>query len=386
MPVPESLYQPAKIGSLTIPNRFVMSPMTRGFSPDGIPGDDVAGYYRRRAEGQVGLIITEGVGVDHPAAIGNSGLGDSNQPVLHGEAAINGWRNVVAEVHAAGGLIAPQLWHQGPLRINGTGLHPDALSCRPSPSGGKANSASPFPPEVMEKLLAPTEAMSEADIADTIAAFARSAANAKAVGFDAIAIHGAHGYLIDAFIWQGSNQRTDQWGGSLDNRLRFGVEVLKAIRAAIGAELPIIYRFSQWKQSDFSAKIAETPAELEKILGAFADAGVDCFDASARRYQLPAFEADDPTLSLAGWAQKLTGKPCMAVGGIGLQTDIYESFGAGGSAVSDNIQDVAKRIEQGEFDFACMGRAMISESAWPKKFRNGEQINPFNMEDLGRLV
>jgi 2,4-dienoyl-CoA reductase-like NADH-dependent reductase (Old Yellow Enzyme family) len=381
----ESLFQPIQIGKLLIPNRFVMSPMTRSFSPNGIPSETVAGYYRRRAEGQVGLIITEGIGIDHPAAIGDSGLGDADQPVLHGEKALDAWRSIVASVHAAGGIIAPQLWHQGPLRINGTGLVPSALSCRPSPIGGPEGRATAYPPEIVQKLREPTAPMSESDIADTIAAYARSAANAKSVGFDAIAIHGAHSYLIDAFLWQDSNQRSDQWGGELSNRMRYGIEVLKAIRSAIGSEMPIIFRFSQWKQSDFDAQIAKTPKELEQILGGFADAGVDVFDASTRRYQLPAFPDVDKHLTLAGWAKKLSGKPSMAVGGIGLQSDIYESFGAGGSAVSDNINDVAKRIEAEEFDFACLGRALISESQWPEKLLRGKACKPFSMEDLGAL-
>lgn len=382
----KTLSQSVQIGQLTVPNRFVMSPMTRGFSPGGVPSEPVVDYYRRRAQGKVGLIITEGVGIDHPAAIGDSGLGDGNQPVLHGAEALQRWREVVDAVHAEGGVIAPQLWHQGPLRVNGTGLHPEALSCRPSPVGGPKDGVTVYPPEVLEKLNTPTEPMSESDIADTIAAYARSAANAKEVGFDAIAIHGAHGYLIDAFLWEGSNQRQDQWGGNLENRMRYGVEVLKAIRAEIGQDMPIIFRFSQWKQSDFAAQIAQHPDQLGQILGAFADAGVDAFDASTRRYQIPAFPELDNTLTLAGWAKKLTGKPTMAVGGIGLESDIYESMGAGGSASSDNIDDVARRIEAGEFDFAAIGRALLSEPFWPEKILSGEVCKPFDMADLASLA
>lgn len=382
----EVLNQAGTIGKLRIPNRFVMSPMTRCFSPQGIPGKESAAYYRRRAEGQVGLIITEGVGIDHPSSIGDSGLGDLNQPILHGDKALAGWKYIINEVHAAGGLIAPQLWHQGPLRINGTGLHPEALSCRPSSVGGLENKPNSYPVDVINKLLAPTKAMSESDIADTIAAYVRSAINAKDLGFDAIAIHGAHGYLIDAFLWEGSNQRTDKWGGSLKNRMQYGIEVLKAIRSEIGETLPIIFRFSQWKQSDFSAQIAKNPNELEEILCAFSEAGVDAFDASARHYEEPVFKKSDPLLSLAGWAKKLTNKPTMAVGGIGLKADIHESMSAGGSEASNNIIDVAQRIEREEFDFACIGRALISEPEWPIKTLRGETCKAFSLADLSQLV
>lgn len=380
------IFQPIQIGSLTVPNRIVMAPMTRGFSPNGIPGQDVSSYYRRRAEGNVGLIITEGIGIDHPAAIGDSGLGDGNQPILHGEAALNQWKTIVDNVHAAGGLIAPQLWHQGPLRINDTGLHPDALSCRPSPSGGPADRTTSFSPEVVAKLNSPTKAMSDSDIADTIAAYTRSAANAKAVGFDAIALHGAHSYLIDAFLWADTNQRTDRWGGDLRNRTRYGTEVVKSIRAEIGPDMPIIFRFSQWKQSDFLAQIAKNPSELEIILDALSGAGVDIFDASTRRYEKAAFPDIDKYLTLAGWAKKITGKPAIAVGGIGLDGDLYDSMKTGGSASSDNIYDVAERIEKGEFDFAAVGRALISDPDWVKKLKSDENPNPFNLTDLAELV
>jgi 2,4-dienoyl-CoA reductase-like NADH-dependent reductase (Old Yellow Enzyme family) len=182
--------------SLKLSNRFVMSPMTRKFSPDGVPGDDVAAYYTRRAMAKVGLIITEGVGVDHPSAIGHGSMAEENIPVLHGEAALAGWRKVVERVHAAGGRIIPQLWHMGGIRQEGTPPHPDVKSMRPND-------------------------MSEADIAEIIAAFARSAANAKAVGFDGIALHGGHGYLIDSFLWAGTNARDDIWGGDISRRTRF---------------------------------------------------------------------------------------------------------------------------------------------------------------------
>lgn len=382
----DAVFQPYTLKNLTLRNRVVMAPMTRSFCPDGVPRDEVAAYYRRRAEGEVGLIVTEGIGIDHPAALGDSGLGDNNQPVIHGDEAVEGWRRVVDEVHAAGGLIAPQLWHQGPNRLQGTGRHPDVPSCRPSGLWGPANGFTSIAPEVAREALKPSTPMTESDIADTIAAYGRSAANAKKVGFDAIAIHGAHGYLIDAFMWPEVNQRTDQWGGDLTNRLRYGVEVLKAIRAAVGEEMPIMFRFSQWKQADYAARIASTPAELEQILGAFSDAGVDIFDASTRRYHEPAFADQDPQLGLAGWTKKLTGKPTMAVGSIGLQSEMFESFGQGGSASSDNIKDVARRVEQGEFDLVGVGRALISDAAWARKTRLGATVQPFSVPALMELA
>lgn len=228
--------------------------------------------------------------------------------------------------------------------------------------------------------------MSDSDIADTISAYGRSAANAKKVGFDAIAIHGGHGYLIDAFLWEGSNQRKDDWGGNIKNRMKYGVEVIKAIKAEVNDLLPIIFRFSQWKQSDFSAQIAYNPSQLEQILGTFSDAGVDAFDASSRHYEEPAFPDFDMHLSLAGLAKKLTNKPAMAVGGIGLKEDIYESMRSGGSEASNNIVEVAERVSRGEFDFACVGRALLSEPNWPKKILRGEECKPFKIDDLAEMI
>ena len=154
------------------------------------------------------------------------------------------------------------------------------------------------------------------DIADVVAGFGRAASDAAAAGFDGLALHGAHGYLIDAFLWGETNRRAAPWGGDAASRTRFAVEVVKACRAAIGEDMPLIFRFSQWKQQDFRAKLAGTPQELETILCPLADAGVDLFDASVRYFNTPAFPKENE-LSLAGWAKKLTGKLSGAVGGIG---------------------------------------------------------------------
>src|SRR3546814_3700955 len=123
--------------------------------------------------------------------------------------------------------------------------------------------------------------------------------------------------MIDAFLWSGCNRREDGWGGNLHRRGRFAVEVVRAVRRNIGEEKPIFFRFSQWKQQDYAARLAASPAELEQILGPLVDAGVDVFDASTRRYDDPAFEGS--THSLAAWAKRVTGKPCVAVGGVGLR-------------------------------------------------------------------
>src|SRR5205823_4076329 len=116
----EPLFRPLALRGLQLGNRIVMAPMTRSFSPGGVPGEDVAAYYRRRAEGGTGLLITEGVGIAHASALGDAGLGENDLPHLYGDAALAGWKRVVDAVHAAGGAIVPQLWHQGVLREPGS--------------------------------------------------------------------------------------------------------------------------------------------------------------------------------------------------------------------------------------------------------------------------
>jgi 2,4-dienoyl-CoA reductase-like NADH-dependent reductase (Old Yellow Enzyme family) len=379
-PVADPLFEPANIAGLRMRNRIVMAPMTRNFSPGGIPGEDVAAYYRRRAAAELGLIVTEGIGVDHPSALGAGSMNERNVPVLHGDA-VPMWRRVVEGVHAEGGLIASQLWHMGPIRRAHTGPYPEAPSMRPSGNWGPTAKAL-LDPAYLAEMSAPTQPMSENDIADVIAAYARSAANAQQAEFDAIAIHGAHGYLIDSFFWSATNTRSDRWGGDLPRRARFGAAVVQAIRAAIGPDLPIIFRFSQWKLQDYDAQNAATPEVLGQLLGPLADAGVNIFDASTRIFSNPAFPGSD--LTLAGWAKKLTGLPSIAVGGIGMSRDLQTSF-ALETHVVDNLAGVRSRIVHGEFDLAAVGRGVLMDPEWVIKSRTGAAFKPFRLEAYGTL-
>lgn len=376
----DPLFEPVNIAGLRMRNRIVMAPMTRNFSPDGIPGENVAAYYRRRAAAEMGLIVTEGIGVDHPSALGAGSMNERNVPVLHG-GAVPMWRRVVEGVHEEGGLIVPQLWHMGPIRRAHTGPHPQAPSMRPSGNWGPPEKAL-LDPAYLAEMAASTPPMSENDMSDVIAAYARSATNAKEAGFDGIAIHGAHGYLIDSFFWSATNTRTDRWGGDLPRRARFGAEVVRAIRSAIGADLPIIFRFSQWKLQDYDAHNAATPEELSKLLAPLAEAGVSIFDASTRIFSSPAFPGSD--LTLAGWAKKLTALPSIAVGGIGLSRDLQTSF-ALETHVIDNLDSVRSRITRGEFDLAAVGRGVLMDPEWVVKARTGTAFRPFRLEAYGTL-
>jgi 2,4-dienoyl-CoA reductase-like NADH-dependent reductase (Old Yellow Enzyme family) len=363
------LLRPFELGKLKLANRIVMAPMTRNKSPGNIPGDDVAAYYERRAAGGVGLIVTEGTCVDHIAASGYPDV-----PYFHGEERLAGWKKVADAVHARGGKIAPQLWHCGGMRKAGTLPEGDVNGYTPSGMNmpGKVN----------------RHVMSKQDIDEVVAAFARGAADARALGFDAVEIHGAHGYLIDQFFWEGTNQRDDEYGGSMANRGRFAVEIITAVRAAVGPDFPIILRYSQWKQQDYAARLVTTAEQLGEFLAPLAAAGVDIFHCSTRRFWEPEFEGSD--LNLAGWTRKLTGKPAITVGSVGLSTDFIPEPGqtAFKSAEPASLDDLERRMAAEEFDLVAVGRALIANPEWPnlvKAERSGE-LHAFNVEMLDTLV
>ena len=379
-PLVAPLFQPLQIRGVALKNRVVMAPMTRGFSPGGIPGNDVAAYYRRRVEGETGLLITEGVGIDHPAALGDAGLNECNLPHMYGAEALAGWRRVVTGVHQSGGIIFPQLWHQGVMRKAGTGPHPDVPSCRPSGLWGPTGRTTSLAAEDVAAFAVPTTPMTDDDIADVIAAYGRSAAHAMDLGFDGIAVHGAHGYMPDNFLWEETNRRSDRWGVDRARRTQFAVEIVKTIRTAIGSSRPIVFRFSQWKQQDFRARLANTPQELEEILGPLAAAGVDVFDASVRYFNRAEFEGSP--LNLAGWAKKVTGKLSMAVGGIGIDKGYYDSQREGASRPAHNFEPLLERFARGEFDLVEVGRSLLHDPQWTYKVRVGEELQPFREESL----
>ncbi|TFH74891.1 NADH:flavin oxidoreductase [Gammaproteobacteria bacterium LSUCC0112] len=362
----DALLKPFVSAKLTLKNRVLMAPMTRQFSPDGVPGANVVDYYRRRAEGDVGLIITEGTTVNHKAA-----SFDSKIPNFYSDEALAGWSKVVEAVHQAGGKIAPQLWHIGCARKPGTGPFPDYPSATPS---GLALPGKPV-----------GEPLTHDEIADIVQAFADAAGNAKRIGFDAIEIHGAHGYLVDNFLWEGLNQREDKYGGSRTKRSQFAVEIVQAIRAQVGEDFPIIFRFSQWKQQDYNARLANTPDELLEVLKPISDAGVDIFHCSTRRFWEPEFAGSD--LNLAGWTKKLLNKPTITVGSVSLNEEFISTF-MGGEAKSVDISELLKRLEAEEFDLVAVGRALIANPDWVKLMQTGKPgaLKTYDKSILAELV
>jgi 2,4-dienoyl-CoA reductase-like NADH-dependent reductase (Old Yellow Enzyme family) len=275
---PAPLFEPFRAGQLSLPNRLVMAPMTRSFSPGGVPGPDVAAYYRRRVEGGIGLIITEGTWIAHPTA-----SNEANVPRFHGEDALAGWRAVLAAV-----------WHQ-------------------------------------------------------------------------------------------TNKRTDRLGGDRRARVQFGVDMIRACRARVSPGFPIVLRFSQWKLQDYNARLAETPQQLEAFLTPLADAGVDLFHASQRRFWQPEFAGSG--LNLAGWAKKLTGKPSISVGSVGLEKEMLESMVPENTGFA-RIDRAIEMVAHGEVDLVAVGRALLSDPDWPRKVRQRDHaaIRPFNPAVLAALT
>ena len=241
-----ALFTPTTLGKLQLKNRIVMAPMTRSRATGNVPNELMEKYYRLRAD--AGLIITEGTS---PSA---NGLGYARIPGMFSQEQVQGWKRVNDAVHKSGGKIFIQLMHTGrvshPANMQ-TGakiLAPSAIAA-PGEMWTDSNGMQPHP--------VPVE-MSEADIALTIAEYANSAKLAIEAGFDGVEVHAANGYMIDQFLNTATNQRTDKWGGSVENRIRFAVEVAKATVAAIGADR-VGMRISPY--GAFNGTIADTKTD-----------------------------------------------------------------------------------------------------------------------------
>lgn len=363
------LFEPFECGALRLKNRIAMSPMTRWKSPDEYPGADVAAYYRRRAENEVGLIITEGTTIDHPVSSYSMRV-----PAFHGKA-LEGWRRVVDEVHEAGSAIVPQIWHVGIMRDPRTDDYPN----RDLPSVSPSGIFKPGGKQVFEP-------MSKAQIVAVQDSFARAALSACELGFDGVEIHGAHGYIVDQFLWDQLNKRTDEYGGNAVERTRFAVELVERVRREIGPDFPLLLRISQWKQQDYQARLAETPEALKAIFQPIADAGVDIFHVSQRRFWDEEFPGSP--MNCAGWIKQLTGRPTITVGSVGLAGPMSVTELGSETAPSTDLEPLARRLAAGEFDIVAVGRALLTDPAWTRKVKEGrlDELQPFNQSALETLT
>jgi 2,4-dienoyl-CoA reductase-like NADH-dependent reductase (Old Yellow Enzyme family) len=360
------LYTPFRLGRLELPNRFVLPGMQRQWCEEGRPLPKLGEYYRRCVEGGVGLVITESCAVDHTSA--------TQVPffVRLTPDTAEAWAECVAEVKSAGGLMLMQLWHEGAIRQEG-GEGPWAAYPTLSPSG-LAHAARPN-----------GRAATAQELEDIKQAFVRSALLAKQIGADGVEVHAAHGYLLDQFLWAETNRRTDGYGGDrIEDRVRFPAEIVAAVRKAVGPDFLVGLRFSQWKEVNYNARVADTPAELKVMLKALREAGADVFHASARRFWVP--EWPDSDLGIAGWTKSQTDAPVIAVGSVGLDIDVMENF-FGQEAKStgeEGLRELVRRFENGEFDLISVGRGHIGDQGIINKMRDGRlaDIRGFTRKDV----
>ena len=220
-----TLFDPLQMGALALPNRIVMAPLTRNRAPGAIPTPLMATYYAQRAS--AGLLITEATAITHQAQ------GYADVPGLYGTEQLDGWKRVTKAVHDAGGRIVVQLWHVG--RVSHTDLQPD-FGKPVAPSAIRANTKTVLIKDGVPTFVDTSEprALDAEEIPGIVQNYRHAAENAMSAGFDGVEIHAANGYLIDQFLKTGSNQRTDDYGGSIANRARLLLEVTRAISEDIG--------------------------------------------------------------------------------------------------------------------------------------------------------
>lgn len=363
---PAILFTPITLNTTRFKNRWVMPAMQRGMCVDGSPSADLAAYYARRAQGGVALIIGESAAIDHPSATVQPTAARLNA------ATRDGWARCADQVLGAGGQMMLQLWHEGAMRADGQALSASGLA-HPGKQSGRA--------ATLEEL------------ADIRAGYVRSALVAQEIGACGVEVHAAHGYFLDQFLWHGSNNRDDGYGGpDIAHRARFPAEIVADIRAACGPEFLIGLRFSQWKEVDFAARVAPSPAELAQMATIFRHAGVDVLHASSRRFWEPEWpeRADGDDRNLAGWTKAGSGVPVITVGSVGLDIDVMEVLMAGTDPrprVAEAIDDLATRIGAGEFDMVAVGRALIGDPDFVLKVAAGDYaaIRTFRRDDLGQL-
>jgi len=360
------LFTPFEIKGVKLPNRFVMPGMQRQWCDHGVPQPRLAEYYRQRVDGGVGLIITESCAVDHPSSTQTPMFCRIDHSTMHA------WERCFEAVNRAGGRMFLQLWHEGAVRKEG-GDGPFSRFPSLSPSGvvraGKPNG----------------RAATLEDLGAIRDAFVRGALAAKQIGAAGVEVHACHGYLLDQFLWPETNRRTDGYGGDdIRDRVRFPAEIVAAIRQALGEDFPISFRFSQWKEVDYNARIVPTPEDLRTMLTVLRTAGVDVFHSSARYFWVP--EWPDSDLGVAGWAKSLTDAPVIAVGSVGLDTDVMDNF-FGKEAKSTGeagLQELLRRFNNREFDLISVGRSLIGDAEWVNKVREGRlsEVRMFTKKDV----
>jgi 2,4-dienoyl-CoA reductase-like NADH-dependent reductase (Old Yellow Enzyme family) len=346
----ESLFGSTAIGGVALANRIALAPMTRvSATVEGLPTDRIGGYYRTFAEGGFGLLITEGLYIDHFTS-----QGYHFQPGIADSAQAEAWYRVVDGVHAAGAKFFAQLMHAG---SQSQGNPHTATAWGPSavrPKGEQLamyRGAGPFQIP---------EAMSLEHISQLRAAFVNAARQARDAGFDGVEIDGANGYLLDAFLTDYMNTRTDGYGGNVANRVRLAAEVCGDVVAAVGADIAVGIRISQGKVSDNYHRWSEADAAI--IFGALADTGIDYIHTTEYRALAPAFPDGGETL--AQLAKHNSGLPVIANGNL------------------DDPRDADAIIASGDADVVALAKSALANRDWPLRVQTGQPLSPDLSTDL----
>ncbi len=352
------LQTPFDLKQLSLRNRLAVAPMTRvTATPDGLPTATMQRYYQRFAQGGFGLVITEGSFIDEAWS-----QTYENQPGMASDDQAQAWRPLTAQLQASGTRSIAQLQHAGALsQFNryrpGQTIAPSAVPPRGLQMPFyRGEGAYPIP-----------RAITQEEMADVVAHFGSAAARAVGLaGFDGVEIHGANGYLLDQFLTAHTNLRTDRWGGALPQRLEAAVATIQAVRAAVGADVPVGIRVSQGKVNDFGHKWAEGEQGAETIFGTLADAGVDYIHVTEFEAWQPAFGAEGP--SLVQLARRFApGLTIIANGGL-------------------HDADRALQLLAHGADLIALGRGALSNPDWPRKLEQGLPMKAFDRSILGPIA
>lgn len=345
------LFEEPRIGHLTLKNRIALSPMTRtSATEDGLATEEMGRYYARFARGCYSLVITEGTYTDEAYS-----QGYYNQPGIANQAQTDAWRSVVDAVHKEDGRIFIQLMHAGALsqgnRYSDETIGPSAVK----PVGEQLEiygGQGKFPP--------PRE-MTREDIESVVRSFAEAAGRARDAGFDGVEVHGANGYVLDQFLTDYTNQRTDEYGGSTENRVRLHVEVLEAVRRKVGEDYPIGIRISQGKVNDFYHKWADSTEDARIIFERLAKAAPDFIHITEYDATRPAFDDGETLTELA---KRYVQVPVIANGQLG------------------EPAKAEALIEKGQADMITLGKSALANPSWPKRVMEGEPIEDFDFSIL----
>ena len=339
------LWSPLQIGSTQLPNRVALAPMTRiSATEDGLVTEKMVSYYEAFAQGGFGLLITEGI---YPDTAHSQGY--LYQPGLATEEHARSWATVVDAVHAAGSTIFAQLMHAGSQaqgnRFVDVTIGPSAVA----PKGeqlGFYRGEGPYrvPAEITREQM---EEVKEG--------FVSAALRAKEAGFDGVEIHGANGYLLDQFLTDYLNLRTDEYGGSPQNRVRFPAEIARAVRDAVGPEMTVGIRISQSKVSDHDHRWAGGAEEAEVIFSTLAATGVDFLHTTEYKAYAPAFGGQGP--SLAALAKQHSGLPVIANGHL------------------DEPETAVSMLVDHAADVVALGKAALGNRDWPDRVKNGRPLD-----------